>query len=104
MIGLFLIYFIGRAFYNLAHDHDKSRWGYAILGVFSYYVGAFFGGIMLGVVLELSSNMEYDWVAALIALPFGIGACVGLYFILKKSWEKVEVNHEAIIEEIGKEP
>ncbi len=35
MIELVLIFFVGKAFYDLAGRHKKHQWGFAILG--SYY-------------------------------------------------------------------
>jgi hypothetical protein len=35
MLGLILIYFVGKAFYDLAGLHGKSQWGFAILGIVS---------------------------------------------------------------------
>jgi hypothetical protein len=46
MLGLFLLYFIGKSFYELAHEYDKSRWGFAIAGVVAYYFGTFVAGIL----------------------------------------------------------
>ena len=37
MLGLLLIYWIGKKYYELATEHNRSPWGYAILGVFVYY-------------------------------------------------------------------
>ena len=33
MLGLLLIYFIGKYFYDLAAEFEKNKWLYAILGV-----------------------------------------------------------------------
>lgn len=53
MLALILIYFAGKAFYDLAGKHGKHQWGFAILGVASYYGGIIFGGFLLGIVLEI---------------------------------------------------
>ncbi len=44
MLGLFLLYFIGKIFYQLAEAHNKNKWVFAILGVIAYYAGTFLGG------------------------------------------------------------
>lgn len=92
MLSLFLIYFVGKAFYTLAFDHRKSGWLFAILGVASYYVGSFIGGVFLGLFIELGlsrsvnefSNIELS----LMSLPMGVLVCWGFYMILKKAWQK----------------
>ncbi|MEL6625575.1 MAG: hypothetical protein AAFS00_00845 [Bacteroidota bacterium] len=107
MLGILLIYFIGKYFFDLAEDHDKSRWGFAILGIVVYYVGTFLGGIILGVVFLIFDwgNIEEwnDIVLSLMAMPFGIGSCVGLYFILKSIWEKKASQTLDMIDAIGDE-
>ncbi len=107
MIGLLLIYFIGRYFYHLAEDHQKSRWGFAILGVASYYVGTFVGGIIVAIIMELitpySSDNIGDIGLSFMALPFGLLACWGLYSLLKRNWENKQRREEDIIQQIGEE-
>lgn len=91
MLGLIVIVFIGRSFFNLARAHEKNSWGFAILGVLSYYTGAFLFGILIGITLEIFSpgmvaGMN-ELVLGLIALPFGVLSTVGLYYLLKHIWE-----------------
>lgn len=104
MLGLFLIYFIGKAYYELAHEFDKHRWGFAILGVVTYYAGfylvAFITGILIG--LGVFGDLDIDNIPeigfSLLCLPFGILACWGLHRILKNQWSKArtETNVEAL--------
>jgi hypothetical protein len=107
MIGLFLLYFIGKTFYNLAHEYDKQRWLYAILGVISYYAGTYIGGILLVIILEFAApgfvDSTDDIVLGLIIMPFGLLACWGLHTILKKKWSQQEIFTEDMIDEIGRE-
>lgn len=90
--GLIFIYFVGKAFYELAHEYDKSRWGFAILGVVSYYVGLFVGGMIIGLTGEIISpgftEETSDIVLALMCVPFGILSCWLTYRLLKRSWSK----------------
>jgi hypothetical protein len=92
MLGLFIIYFIGREFYNLAHDFDKSRWGFAILGIASYYFGTFVAGIILGVIVAFSNSNFLETTPKilinLMSLPVGLLFCWGFYKILEKQWSK----------------
>jgi hypothetical protein len=90
MIALILIYFIGKAFYDLAGKFQKSQWGFAILGVVSYYAGILIGGLILGVLIELGVTPYLqdlsDSVYTLIALPLGVLSCWGTYRFLKSQW------------------
>ncbi len=92
MLGLLLLYFAGKAFYDLAQEHGRSRWGFAILGVLSYYAGLFIGGIIVTLIYEfgLSKSIEEvnEILVSLMALPFGVVICWGFYNILKSAWSK----------------
>ncbi|WP_306643918.1 hypothetical protein [Sanyastnella coralliicola] len=93
MIGILLIYFIGRAFYNLADKFNENKWLWAILGVVSYYAGSFVGGILFGLLEEfeiMPSGGPDDLHVASIALAvvFAAGVVVAFYFILKRMWTR----------------
>ena len=88
MLGLVLIYFIGKTFYDLAAEFNKSKWGYAILGVALYYLGTFIGGLVIAsyfIYTVSDSNMEdlNSMSLAIIAIIFGIISCTIGYRILK---------------------
>jgi len=105
MLGLILIYFIGKKFYDLAQEFEKSQWGFAILGVVIYYAGTFIAGIVIAIGYEISSTNSIEnvneHVLGLIALPFGILSCVGLYNYLRKTWQKNKETNKPNIDEIG---
>jgi hypothetical protein len=91
MIGLVLLYFVGKAFYDLAGINNKSEWLYAILGVGSYYAGLLIGGILIAIGYELfvgSVDEVNDTLLSILALPIGVLACWGFYRLLKSRWEK----------------
>ena len=92
MLGLILLYFIGRWHFNLAEKYNKSKWGFAILGVVTYYVGIIIGGLLIGIIavaFDMTSILELpDVVLGLMALPIGLLATWGLHTGLRKSWEK----------------
>ena len=92
MLGLLLLYFIGRYFYDLAAKHEKNQWLFAFAGIAAYYVGTFIGGVILVIVIELFEITNLDEIderaLGFMALPFGILACWGLYVFLKKQWGK----------------
>lgn len=89
MLLLITLYFIGKTFYQLAHEYDKGRWQYAIAGVVIFYLGQFIGGFIIGfaaVFLGYQIELLNDLVIGLLALPFGGLAVWLLYRTLKKQW------------------
>jgi len=92
MLGIILIYFLGKAFYDLAVSYDKHqyKWGYAILAVACYYAGAIIGGIALVILYELfgMGNMDdlSDRLVGLLAVPFGLLTCWIAYRVLERRW------------------
>lgn len=93
MIGIFIIYWIGKTYYTLAQKHNRSKWGFAILGPVIYYLGSIIGIllIMLGYFATGSEEMFYEINERLLdfmGVPFGALACWGLYQLLKRKWEQ----------------
>ena len=106
MLGLLLIYYIGKQFYQLAHEYDKHEWGFAILGVVSYYAGTFIGGFIISIVYTIwigSIDSLNEWVLSFLSLPFGILACYGLHKYLTNSWQKNRRVDLEMIDQIGGE-
>lgn len=106
MLGLILIYFIGKQFYKLAEEFKKSKWGFAILGVVSYYAGTFIAGMAIGIYYELWGTGSIDNLSdielSLLALPMGLLTTVGLYFFLRWYWRKNQPIIVDKIDDIGK--
>ncbi len=110
MLGILIlflfIYFVGNRFYELAHEYGKNKWLYAILGVVSYYAGAFLSGFLIGFFLVLMDSEAIDTTSEivfnLLSIPFGILACWGLYQILKSKWKREHAVNTDAIEDIGK--
>lgn len=106
MLGLVLIYFIGKKFYELSEEHNKSKWKFAILGVLTYYAGTFLAGLVYELLAMsfgfVSVEKMNNFKLALIALPFGIISCYLLYYFLEKSWKKEKNNSSNSIDDIGK--
>ncbi|MBL7834029.1 MAG: hypothetical protein JNK18_08745 [Cyclobacteriaceae bacterium] len=92
MLGLLLIYFVGRKFYELAFEFDKSRWGYAIAGVVSYYAGTILSALIIATIIEINSpgyiTESNEWAVSLLGIPFGVLVCWGLFKTLEKNWSK----------------
>jgi len=106
MLGLLLIYFIGKRFYELAAEFKKHQWGIAIAGVASYYAGTIMAGILFALYHEIwgttSIDETSDVILNLFSIPFGLISCVGLYYIFKKTWksEPLKYNPEILDQEI----
>ncbi|MEL6650057.1 MAG: hypothetical protein AAFQ87_04545 [Bacteroidota bacterium] len=102
-----LLYAIGRYFYYLAEDHGKSRWGFAILGIVSYYVGTILFSLLFLLaydIFDLVSFNEADNTALnVLSIPFGIAFCIGFYHLLKRIWSKQEKFDPNIIDQIGEQ-
>jgi thiamine transporter ThiT len=90
MLGIILIYFIWKYYSELAVEHNKSKWGFALLGIASYYFGTFMGGLTFGIIdLLIGSNYveSSNIVLNLIVLPFGLLFVCGLYKLLENKWK-----------------
>lgn len=90
MISLLLIYFIGKYFYDLAIEYNKSKWGWAIAGIISYYSGVLIISFIVGMIAEISSSGSIEswprWVFVVMEIPSGIVGAWILYWLLKKKW------------------
>ena len=105
MLGLVLIYFIGKQYYKLAEDRAMSKWLYTIIGVGIYYLGTIIGATLIVMYLELFGNgvdSVSDTALGYMGVPFGLFFVWGIHKILDKKWKtkKVDVNKE--IDLIGK--
>ena len=104
MLGIALIYFIGKYFYTLAEKHGKQKWGFAILGIIVYYAGVFLGGFLIGLGAGLGYYDIYDTpdiILGLMTIPFGILSIVILYQVLKRNWAGLtgELEEHEILDE-----
>ena len=106
MLGLLLIYFIGKQFYDLASDFEKNKWLYAILGVLTYYILGFIFTFFIALLDVWVFGWGFDWESSygmnLLIIPFGLVSVWGLYMILKNSWKKSMVIVKDEIQDIGK--
>jgi len=106
MLGILFIYYIGRYFYRLAEDYEKSQWGYGLFGVVVYYICTFIFGVIIYIVSDLVSPGYMDTIPemliSLISMPFGIGGCFLAYKYFEKKWKANVIDYKAEIEEIGK--
>lgn len=88
MLGLLLIYLLGKYFYDLALEYNKPPWKYAVIGVLSYYLGIALGGGFMGIMLEWTSpgsvDRINDFLLGLICIPFGLLMAKLTYIHLQK--------------------
>jgi len=92
MLGLILVFFVGRAFYNLAKEFNKTPWLYVIIGIGSYYLGIIIYSLAVGLLVGIFNpdllEGSFSIVIGLTAIPFGVLACYLYYSMLKKDWSK----------------
>lgn len=104
MLGLVLLYWIGKYFYKLAEEYDKKKWSITILGIAVYYGGVFIFGFIAAILAEVFSpgylDAFNDTLLGVIMLPFGVLSCYLLYRYLEKKWLKEIPTNE--LEEIGR--
>ena len=110
MLGIFLIYWIGKKYYNLATQHGRSPWGFAILAVAIYYGIQLILGIILAITIpdimaDLDSSTEM--MLNIIGVPISLGGWYLVLIYLRRKWEKEADtkldDYETQIEQIGKE-
>lgn len=105
MLGLLLLYWIGKYFYKLAEEYNKSEWGFAILGVVVYYLGivimSFTSGIIIGIFYPDFFETFNETLFGLFMVPFGILSCYLLYILLEKSWKKTKEDQDRFKEQIS---
>lgn len=91
MLGIILLYFIGKTFYDLAVRYKRNPWGYTLLGVASYYAGIILAEVnyvLIYYLLEWGSIEELnDILLGLMAMPFGVLACWLTYRYLKEHFK-----------------
>lgn len=109
MIGLFLIYFIGKSYFDLAIKNDKNKWLYAFLGVLIYYGSAYLFAILLSAVISATGHDEFldslsDLKLGLMSLPIGILSVVGVFKLLEKKWSGSKPfnsnHHEKVLDDL----
>lgn len=100
MLGLLLIYWIGKWYYNLAKEYNKNKIVFAILGVVTYY--GFTVLAAAAIIILADAEWVYntpDQLLGLMGVPFGLAAMWGLYTVLKNSWKKEIVNDVQLLDD-----
>lgn len=96
MLALILIYFVGKKFYELAFEYNKSRWGFAIAGVVSYYGSFLISVVIIATIVEINSpgyiTESNEMLFSILGIPFGVLGCWGFYKLLENNWSKDRVE------------
>ncbi|MFK7757239.1 MAG: hypothetical protein AB8B53_09945 [Flavobacteriales bacterium] len=93
MLGLILIYFLGKAFYDLAAEHGRSRWGTAISGVCFYIALQVLFVVVLIFVVDSFETIN-TFLIDIIGIGVGALAAYILYQYLKFKWENQPVHSD----------
>lgn len=103
MLGILLIYWIGKYFYQLADKNNQNKWLFAILGIAVFYITQFIFAIILVFLNEFGiTNVDLDSFALnLLGIPLGFLGCYIFYILLEKSWKKDVVDVAEDIQDIG---
>lgn len=103
MLGILLIYWIGKYFYQLADKNDQNKWLFAILGIGIYYITQIVFGVILAFLNEFGvTEIDLDSFALnLLGIPLGLLGCYIFYILLEKFWEKDVVDVAEAIQDIG---
>jgi purine-cytosine permease-like protein len=97
MLGIILIYYLGKQFYTLAEANQRNKWGYAIAGILSYYASTVVGLVIIIVgigslapdLIDPIPEYAYD----LIGIPFGLLGTWLFYRYLKQKFEGNNLFH-----------
>lgn len=96
MLGLLLLYWIGKYFYRLAEEFNKNKWLFAILGIIVYYGATFVFGVITVIIGEIVSpgfmDTVNDTLLGILMIPFGILTSYVFYILLEKSWKAKNVE------------
>lgn len=89
-----IVYFIGKKFFELAHEYRKNCWLYAVLGAASYFLISFILGIILGIIMVATNNQMYlienGVVIEFLAIPIVLAGVWLFYILLEKNWKKAK--------------
>ncbi|WP_370478244.1 hypothetical protein [Tamlana flava] len=106
MLGILLIYFIGKRFYDLSEGYNQNKWLYAILSVVIYYASGMIMLILVAILDLFFFSWGFDWESSfginLLALPIGLLTVWGFYTLLENRWKKSVVVVKDEINDIGK--
>lgn len=90
VLGLLVIYFFGKSYYDLAKLYGRNAWGYAILGSVIFLASEFLFGVLIGILIVLA-NLHTE----VPSLVFSIASIAFAAFLtnqiekaIRRNWEK----------------
>ncbi|AXB55558.1 hypothetical protein [Flavobacterium fluviale] len=94
MLGILFIYWIWKAFTNLALEYDKNKWTYFFIGIAGYYGSTAIAGFAVGLVSVFVSGIDTNedsfinpgW--NILFVFCGALGCYGVYKLLESRGEK----------------
>ncbi|MFY0629409.1 MAG: hypothetical protein JXR05_03450 [Flavobacteriaceae bacterium] len=104
-MGLIFSIIIGSAFYRLATEYKKSKWGYAIVGFIVFYVISYVSFFIIAIIqdketLEYASSSYIYFLGVILPYILGLIIVVILYIFLDNKWGKA--IDKANLNNIGK--
>ncbi len=104
MLGLILLYFIGKSFYDLGVKHEQNAWVWGVLGIVFYYFGAFLVGVAIALAYEFAEWGTIDELSdrelGLLAMPFGLlSAFLGYRFLDRHYSNKKDFSDSDILDQ-----
>ena len=95
MFGLIFIYWIWKAFSNLAIEYSRNKWKYFFIGLGSYYGITFLSAIIYVVIIAIINGIDalddasyYSTGIDFIFALFGGLGCYGVYKYLESIGQK----------------
>lgn len=100
MLGLLLLYWIGKKYSALAKQYARKPVGPVIGGIVVYYLFFF---VSVSIFDAINANKNYDLsmnlLATLVSMPVGLLATWGLYKYLEKKWSNVPFEENDLLDE-----
>ncbi|MFT6244027.1 MAG: protein-S-isoprenylcysteine O-methyltransferase Ste14 [Salibacteraceae bacterium] len=91
MLGLLIIYWVGKWYFTLAEKHNKSKWLYAVLGALVYVtilITSPFLVVLIAFLVGADGTLELPQITlSLMGILIGLIATWALRAILKRQWE-----------------
>ena len=96
MLGLLLLYFIGKKFHDLSGLFGNHKWLYSVLSIVSYF---FVGFILTGLVMILDLMVfewKFDWDSTwgmrYISVPLGLLGVTVFYTLLNTNGKSLKFS------------
>ena len=109
MLGILVIYWVGKQYYELAFRYNKSKWFWTILAIIIYFSSQFLFGLILAFLFPamfVDLDTGKSFFINVMGVLFGLLAWYIVLKILESAWEKqsysIIANGETIIDQIGR--